>query len=156
MGCPLAGSLRETAMKHSASDWGLLFLRLTGSLLLLQVHGLPKLLNYQEQLRVIEDPFGLGANLTLSLAIFAEVLCPVLIIAGVLARLACLPILAVLLIALLVVHPDWSLAQGQFAWLLLIVFGTVLIAGSGGLVLPVAIGSERLHGPFPFLQKKRH
>ncbi|MBD8150864.1 DoxX family protein [Pseudomonas fluorescens] len=114
---------------------GLLFLRVSGALFLLWVHGLPKLLNYSEQLKLIEDPFHLGASVTLWLAIFAEVLCPVLIVAGVLVRLACLPILAVLVIALLVVHPQWTLFEGQFGWLLMIIFTSILIAGPGRLTL---------------------
>ncbi|MGC6370864.1 DoxX family protein [Pseudomonas sp. K2I15] len=118
-----------------ARDFGLLFLRGSGGLFLLWVHGLPKLLDYGEQLKVIEDPFHLGANVTLLLAIFAEVLCPLLIIAGVLVRLACLPILSVLLIAMLVVHPEWTLLEGQFGWLLLIIFTSILIAGPGRLAL---------------------
>jgi putative oxidoreductase len=120
-----------------AQDFGLLFLRVSGGLFLLWVHGLPKLLNYSAQLQVIEDPFHLGANVTLMLAIFAEVLCPLLIIVGVLVRLACLPILCVLLIALLVVHPQWSLDEGQFGWLLLILFTSLFIAGPGRLALNV-------------------
>ncbi|VVM37126.1 hypothetical protein PS645_00079 [Pseudomonas fluorescens] len=118
-------------------DLGLLFLRVSGGLFLLWVHGLPKLLNYSAELQRIEDPFNLGAHITLMLAIFAEVFCPLLIIAGVLVRLACLPILSVLLIAMLVVHPQWSLAEGQFGWLLLIVFTSVFIAGPGRLALNV-------------------
>ncbi|NWD27379.1 DoxX family protein [Pseudomonas yamanorum] len=120
-------SLRD----ERARDFGLLFLRVSGGLFLLWVHGLPKLLDYGEQLKVIEDPFHLGANVTLLLAIFAEVLCPLLIIAGFLVRLACLPILSVLLTAMLVVHPQWTLLEGQFGWLLLIIFTSILIAGPG-------------------------
>ena len=116
-------------------DLGLLFLRASGALFLLWVHGVPKVLNYNEQLQLIEDPFHLGAHVTLLLAIFAEVLCPVLIVAGVWVRLACLPILAVLLIAMVVVHPEWTLFEGQFGWLLLILFTSVLIAGPGRFVL---------------------
>ncbi|KRP74734.1 DoxX family protein [Pseudomonas paralactis] len=116
-------------------DTGLLFLRVSGAVFLLCVHGLPKLLNYGEQLKLIEDPFHLGGQVTLLLAIFAEVLCPLLIIAGVLVRLACVPILAVLVIALLVVHPEWTLLEGQFGWLLLIIFTSILIAGPGRLVV---------------------
>ncbi|CRM44860.1 MULTISPECIES: DoxX family protein [Pseudomonas] len=119
--------------KHQ--DLGLLFLRASGALFLLWVHGLPKVLDYSEQLKQIEDPFHLGAHMTLLLAIFAEVLCPVLIVAGVLVRLACLPILAVLLIAMLVVHPQWTLLEGQFGWLLLIIFTSVLLAGPGRFTL---------------------
>ncbi|MFK3771511.1 DoxX family protein [Pseudomonas sp. NPDC089406] len=111
--------------------FGLLFMRTAAAVLLLLIHGLPKLLNWSTELQHIEDPFGLGATLTLSLAVFAEVLCPILLILGVFARLACLPVLAVLLVALVVVHPDWSLEQGQFAWLLLVLFGGLALTGPG-------------------------
>ena len=120
-----------------AQVFGLFFLRVSGGLFLLWVHGLPKLLNYSTQLQTIEDPFHLGANVTLMLAIFAEVLCPLLIVAGVFVRLACLPILCVLLIALLIVHPQWSLDEGQFGWLLMMLFTSLLIAGPGRLALNV-------------------
>jgi putative oxidoreductase len=124
---------------EQARDIGLLFLRVSGGLFLLWVHGLPKLLDFTAQLQLIEDPFNLGSHLTLILAIFAEVLCPLLIVAGLLARLACVPILFVLLVALLVVHPQWSVAEGQFGWLLLILFSTVLIAGPGRLAISVRL-----------------
>jgi putative oxidoreductase len=126
-------------------DLGLLFLRVSASLFLLWVHGLPKLLNYSAQLQVIEDPFHLGANLTLMLAIFAEVLCPLLIIVGLLVRLACLPILSVLLVAMLVVHPQWSIEEGQFGWLLLILFTSIFIAGPGRLALNVRFTGALRH-----------
>ncbi len=116
----------------------LLFMRVAAALLLLQVHGLPKLLHWQSELQHIEDPFGLGAAPTLVLAVFAEVLCPILLILGVFARLACLPVIAVLLVALVFVHPQWSLEEGQFAWWMLILFAGLAIAGPGSyrLVLP--------------------
>ena len=109
----------------------LLFMRVSAALLLLQVHGLPKLLHWQSELKHIEDPFGLGAAPTLALAVFAEVLCPLLLILGVFARLACLPVIAVLLVALLFVHPQWSLEEGQFGWWMLILFTGLAIAGPG-------------------------
>jgi putative oxidoreductase len=114
---------------------GLLFMRVSAALLLLQVHGLPKLLNWSTELQRIEDPFGLGASLTLGLAVFAEVLCPLLLILGVYARLACLPVLAVLAVAVVIVHPEWTLEQGQFAWLLIILFAGLALTGPGPLVI---------------------
>jgi len=129
----------NASTNEQARDIGLLFLRVSGGLFLLWVHGLPKLLDFNAQLQLIEDPFHLGSHLTLILAIFAEVLCPLLIVAGLLARLACVPILFVLLVALLVVHPQWSVAEGQFGWLLLILFTTVLIAGPGRLAISVRL-----------------
>ncbi|MFV3415111.1 DoxX family protein [Pseudomonas nitroreducens] len=124
----------------------LLFMRVSAALLLLQVHGLPKLLHWQSELKHIEDPFGFGAAPTLALAVFAEVLCPLLLILGVFARLACLPVIAVLLVALLFVHPQWSLEEGQFAWWMLILFAGLALAGPGRyrLTLPrlAAFGTE--------------
>lgn len=112
-------------------DLGLFFLRITGSLLLLYVHGLPKIVHFSEELTRIEDPFGFGPYFSLIPAIVAEVICPILILFGVATRLACVPIVAVLLVAMLVVHPGWSIAEGQFGWLLLIIFTTLAITGPG-------------------------
>jgi putative oxidoreductase len=137
--------MRYSISDDRAQDLGLLFLRASGALFLLFVHGLPKLLNFKAQLSLIEDPFHLGAPLTLSMAIFAEVLCPLLILTGVLARLACLPILFLLLVALVVVHSDWSVDQGQFGWLLIIIFTSVLIAGPGRLALTVRLPGALRH-----------
>lgn len=112
-------------------DAGLLFARVTGALLVLHVHGLPKLVHFSDELAHIDDPLHMGRALTLYCAIFAEVLCPVLVALGLLTRLASLPFLFLLLVSMLLVHPDWSIADGQFGWLLIIVFGTIAISGAG-------------------------
>ncbi|WP_313688593.1 DoxX family protein [Pantoea sp.] len=127
-------------------DLGLFFLRLTGSLLLLHVHGLPKVFHFQEELTRIEDPFGMGPYMSLIPAIVAEVICPILIILGWWSRLACLPIIGVLLVAMLVVHPDWSIADGQFGWLLLIIFTTLALTGPGAWRIGVKPKQELRHG----------
>lgn len=113
-------------------DIGLLFLRLAGSALLLYVHGLPKLIHFSAELQRIDDPLHLGRGLTLVLALFAEIACPLLIAAGWLTRLAALPILFLLFVSMVLVHPEWSVADGQFGWLLIIIFGTIALAGPGG------------------------
>ena len=112
-------------------DAGLFFLRVAGAFMLFYVHGLPKILNYTAELTLIEDPLGLGRQLSLLMAIFAEVVCPLFIAAGVLTRLACLPVIAVLLVSMLIVHTQWSIAEGQFGWLLMIIFGTISLCGPG-------------------------
>lgn len=112
-------------------DAGLLFARVAGALLVLHVHGLPKLLHFSDELAHIDDPLHMGRALTLYCAIFAEVLCPILVALGLLTRLASLPFLFLLLVSMLLVHPDWSIADGQFGWLLIIVFGTIAISGAG-------------------------
>jgi putative oxidoreductase len=125
----------STSIEGHAADIGLLFLRVTGSVLLMYVHGLPKLLHYSSELPKIEDPFHMGQSLTIAYAIFAEVVCPLFMIAGIGTRLAALPVFALTIIALLFVHPQWSVAEGQFAWWILIVFGAIALAGPGRWVL---------------------
>lgn len=112
-------------------DAGLLFTRIAGAALLLHVHGVPKIVHYQEELAHIDDPLGIGRGLTLWCALFAEVVCPVLIALGLFTRLAALPVVFLLAVSMVLVHPDWSIAEGQFGWLLVIVFGTVALTGAG-------------------------
>ncbi len=126
-------------LRQGNPDAGLLLLRLAGAFLLLYVHGLPKLLHYGSELQHIEDPFHMGAAMTLLMAIFAEVLCPLLIAAGLLVRLACLPILFLLLVAMVFIHPEWSIAEGQFGWLLLTIFTSIAVAGPGRYTLQSAL-----------------
>lgn len=120
-------------------DLGLLFLRVSGSALLFYVHGLPKLVHFGNELQHIDDPLHLGRRTTLILALFAEIICPLLIAAGWQTRLATLPILFLLFVSMVLVHPDWSVATGQFGWLLIIIFGTVALAGSGEYSIDGAI-----------------
>ncbi|WP_175922822.1 DoxX family protein [Burkholderia latens] len=123
-------------LSSHATDLGLLFLRVSASVLLIVVHGLPKVLHYASEAAAIEDPFHLGRTLSILFAIFAEVVCPVFMIVGVYPRLAALPVMTVTLVALVFVHPDWPLRDAQFAWMLLILFGTIAIAGAGRYALP--------------------
>ncbi|RKU02064.1 LysR family transcriptional regulator [Burkholderia sp. Nafp2/4-1b] len=123
-------------LSRHATDLGLLFLRVSASLLLIVVHGLPKVIHYTSEAAAIEDPFHLGRTLSILFAIFAELVCPIFMIVGLWTRVAALPVMIVTIVALVFVHPDWSLRDGQFAWMLLILFGTVAIAGAGRYALP--------------------
>lgn len=125
----------QSDLSRHATDLGLLFLRVAASVLLLVVHGLPKVVHYTAEAAAIEDPFHLGRTLSILFAIFAEVVCPIFMIVGLYARLAALPVMIVTLVALVFVHPDWPLRDAQFAWMLLILFGTIAIAGAGRYVL---------------------
>ncbi|HEV3425706.1 MAG TPA: DoxX family protein [Paraburkholderia sp.] len=124
----------------SATDLGLLFLRVGASLVLMFIHGLPKLRHYASEAAAIEDPFHLGKTPTICFAIFAEVVCPLFVIAGFATRLAALPVMVLTAIALVRVHPEWTPQQAQFAWMLLVLFGTIAIAGAGHYTLASMLG----------------
>ena len=114
-----------------SQSFGLLWLRGTAALLLFLNNGWPKITHYGRELSTIDDPLGLGRTLTLWFALFAEVLCPTLIAVGLFTRLACVPVIVLLLVAMVIVHREWTLAQGEFGWLYVIVFVTLAVAGPG-------------------------
>jgi putative oxidoreductase len=119
------------ALHQKLLDAGLLWLRISTSALLFWTNGWPKIAHYTDELQHIDDPLGLGKGLTLWLALFAEVACPAAVALGWLTRLACLPITLLMLVAMFGVHGDWTLEQGQFGWLYLIVYAAIVLTGPG-------------------------
>ena len=78
---------------------GLLILRVGVAALLFFPHGWPKLANFAASSQTFADPIGLGSTTSLSLVVFAEVVCAVLVGFGFLTRLACVPIIIFMLVA---------------------------------------------------------
>lgn len=120
----------------------LLCLRLLFGILLI-VHGVEKLYNYTELCFVFPDPVGLGSELSLILAIFAEMFCSMGLIFGGLYRLTMIPILIVMATAFFHVHAA-SIIQGELAFLYLMVLLLMYIAGPGQYSIDAKI-YEYLH-----------
>lgn len=111
-------------------DTGLLLLRVgTGALLL--SHGIPKLLNFSERAGVFADPLGVGSELSLALAIFAEVFCSLAVILGFMTRFAAFPVVFTMLVITLIVHGDDPWSKKEFALLFAVPFLTLLLTGPG-------------------------
>lgn len=114
-----------------ATDTALLITRIAIAALML-THGLPKLvmLFSGEPVR-FPGMFGLSPELSLSLAVFAEVFCSVLVLVGFGTRLAVIPLMVTMLVASLYVHAADPFARKEPAILYLVVYTLLLIAGSG-------------------------
>lgn len=102
-------------------------------------HGLGKLLNFGSLAGKFPDPLGVGSFLSLSLAVFAEVGCAVLLILGLGTRLASIPLIVTMLIAMTVIHASDPWAKKELAALYLSGFITLLICGGGGFALDSVI-----------------
>ena len=120
----------------------LLVLRLFFGLMLL-MHGLEKVYNYTELCFVFPDPFGIGSEISLILVIFAEMLCSAFFMAGALYRLSMLPILITMAVAFFHIH-EASIIQGELAFIYLMVFVLMYIAGPGQYSIDAKI-YEYLH-----------
>jgi len=131
------------ATRYTASEsLFLLALRLLfGGLMLL--HGMAKLLDFEALSPVFADPLGFGSRFSLLLAIFAEVLCAAGIIAGAFFRLALVPLVFMLGVALLVVHCGDPFAAKELAVVYLSVFVLLFVSGPGNYALDRLI-AERI------------
>ena len=85
-------------------DRGMLVFRVLVSLSMINTHGIKKLLHFEATVANIPDPFGLGGELSTYIALLANIVCPLLVMAGLFTRFAALQILSVTIMGFLVVH----------------------------------------------------
>jgi putative oxidoreductase len=124
-----------TSLHLPATDYGLLFLRMAIAALMLS-HGLPKLMMlFGSEEISFSDPFGLGPVATLTLAVFAEVICSLLIVIGLATRLASLTLLITMSVAFFVIHANDAFQTKELAMLYLVVYAFITITGSGKYAL---------------------
>lgn len=118
-------------MKNSSRyNFALLFLRVAFSGMML-THGIPKLLKLVAGDLAFADPIGIGAPASLILALLCEVVFPILIIVGYKTRLASIPVIITMLIAVFVHHANDALGIKEKAVLYLIGFITIALLGAG-------------------------
>ncbi|MCB0342679.1 MAG: DoxX family protein [Pseudobdellovibrionaceae bacterium] len=123
-----------------AQDLGLLFLRVTAPLIMAFTHGWPKIEKFSFLKDQFPDPIGLGSQLSLSLAIFGEVVAPLFIAAGLLTRLGAIPASITMAVAAFVHHANDPFAKQEMAILYLIIFVTLFLAGPGKFSLQHLFG----------------
>ena len=109
---------------------GLLVLRVGIGCLML-VHGFQKVLGFSKLSGAFPDPIGVGSQLSLILAIGAEVGCSVLLILGLGTRLAVVPLAFTMLVALFLVHADDPWNVKELAAIYLLVYASLFLTGSG-------------------------
>lgn len=114
-----------------AVDAALLVARV-GIALLMLTHGLPKMVMLFSGNPVQFPPvLGFSAELSLGLAVFAEVFCSILLIVGLGTRLAVVPLIITMLVAAFVIHAADPFARQEPALYFLLVYVVLLLAGSG-------------------------
>jgi putative oxidoreductase len=122
-------------MKTMKLDIGLLILRVFIGGMMLFSHGMGKLLNFGSLSTAFADPFGAGPMISLSLAVFAEVVCSVFVMIGLATRIACIPLVITMAVAAGMIHSGDPWAKKEFALLYLIPFLALIFTGPGRLSL---------------------
>ena len=111
-------------------NFGLLALRVAFSGMLL-THGIPKLLKLLSADFGFADPIGMGAPVSLVLAILAEVVFSILIIIGFKTRWATIPIIFTMLVAAFIFHGNDPFGTKELPLLYLIGFVSIALLGPG-------------------------
>jgi putative oxidoreductase len=124
-----------TSLQLPAVDYGLLFLRIAIAALMLS-HGIPKLIMlFGSQEISFADPFGIGQTASLTLVVFAEVICSLLIALGLATRLAAFILLFTMAFAFFVIHAEDPFQTKELALIYLVVYIFIVIVGSGKYAL---------------------
>lgn len=112
-------------------DLALLILRVSVALLMLS-HGLPKLgLLFSDAPIQFPGIMGMSPGLSLFMAVFAEVLCSLFILFGFGTRLAVVPLIITMLVAVFMIHANDPLAKKEAGLQYLLVYLVLFITASG-------------------------
>lgn len=113
-------------------DWGLLVLRIAlGGMML--THGWPKLELLFDAPGKFPDPIGIGSEITLVIAVLAELVCASLVAVGLLTRWATAPLLATMLVAAFIQHAGDPFRKMEMSLLYAAGYLALMLTGPGRL-----------------------
>jgi putative oxidoreductase len=133
--------MKLTSVNYSAGTFnvGMLLLR-AGMGGLLVPHGYDKLMHFSEYSKQFIKFMGLSAEISLGLVIFAELFCAALVVFGLFTRLAAIPPMVVMLVAVFKAHKGEVFGEGEHAMLYFFGFLAIALIGPGRLSVDGMIG----------------
>lgn len=118
-----------------------LFALRVGFGLLMLTHGWPKLEMLMEGGPVrFGDPIGIGKMPSLILVVLAEFFCAVLVVLGLFTRLATVPMIITMVVAVFVAHGGDPIGKKEMGLLYLLAFIVIFAHGSGRYSLDRLLG----------------
>lgn len=132
---------RLLSTKHSAGtiNIALLLLRIVSGVLIIR-HGYDKILHFEDLHSKFLNFMGIGPTASVVLAIFAEFFCAILLIIGLFTRLASIPLIITMCVALFQVNHGDIFIKGEPGTLYLVCFVAILLAGPGRASVDNMIG----------------
>ncbi len=114
-----------------------LILRLTAALMI--AHGWKKLATFSEKVDSFPDPLHVGHTFSLSLTIFAEFFCSILILSGFFTRIATIPLIICMLVIIFIIDKGQPYLESESAIFYCLLYFAILVIGSGKYSLDNAI-----------------
>lgn len=103
-------------------------------------HGYDKLLKFAVYVKDFKDPIGIGSTASFSLLVFAEFFCAILLLVGLMSRLATIPLIIAMSVAVFMAHKGLIFSEGEHAALFLGAYIALLFAGPGKFSIDRVIG----------------
>ena len=122
--------LSTTKILPKTLSFGLLLFRLCLGGLMIANHGWMKIVNYEVLKTQFLDFLGLGSQISLILAITAEILCSILLIFGLYTRVVLIPLIVTMLVAI-GTHGWQIFGEAEMGFLYLLGFVFLFIVGPG-------------------------
>ena len=116
---------------------------------LMLTHGLPKFFSlFSGEPVQFPSIFGMSPAMSLSLAVFAEVICSLLVLLGLGTRLAVIPLIITMLVAVFQIHSADEFTRKEPGIQFLLVYVLLLIGGSGKYSLDALIDRKLNYSKF--------
>ncbi len=126
-------------------DLALLVLRLWLGLTLLLNHGRGKLMGFSAMSAKFSDPLGIGHTASLTMTVFAEVVCAALLALGLLTRFAALVLIIMLGVAFTMAHGRVlsGPGNGELAFIYLAGVVALFLSGAGRFSVDAKMGGVK-------------
>ncbi|MET0634419.1 MAG: DoxX family protein [Chitinophagaceae bacterium] len=133
--------LFSTNYSDNAFNFATLILRVVGGLVLAINYGYYKLTHFSQLAEKLHNPYHLPSPVAAGLLVFAEFFCGILVVLGLMTRLACIPIVIAMGTAFFWQHHSRLFAhESEVSVLLLTIFAAILFVGPGSISADRALG----------------
>ena len=131
--------LLSTKYSAAAFNAATLLLRVASGVLMMN-HGYDKLVHFAEKKNSFMNFLGIGSTASLSLVIFAEFFCALFIIIGLFTRLATIPLIITMGVALFMSNNAQFFEDGEMSALYLSAYIIILLVGAGRVSVDGMVG----------------
>ena len=122
--------LLSTKYSASAFNFAMLVMRIGFAGLTLP-HGYDKLVNFAANEKGMINFLGIGQTMSLALVIFSEFFCALFVLLGLFTRLATIPLIISMTVAVTIAHNGRIFGDGEHAALFAVGFFVLLLVGPG-------------------------
>ncbi|WP_421874734.1 DoxX family protein [Marinoscillum sp.] len=137
-------NLLTPAIKSSSVNWASLILRVGMGVLMIP-HGYGKLERFEGLSTRFMDFMGLGSSTSLILAIFAELVCSILLVLGFCTRAIIIPLIITMITAAFVAHADDPLSDKEHSLMYLTAYLAIFILGTGKYSIDALLFKKRAY-----------